>query len=121
MRPIDDNRLAMIDGAKNRDVEMIGLHRFLAALSRRMKELEQLQRLCRWHWVSGRAATTYPKLLTEPDGSQATVVLSLRERHLAEREDHICRFSGPASHELLSEHPLDIGVGRQVRPWSAKN
>jgi hypothetical protein len=38
MHPIDDNRLAMMDGAKNRDVERIGLHRFLAALSRRMKE-----------------------------------------------------------------------------------
>jgi hypothetical protein len=102
MRPIDDNRLAMIDGAKNRDVEKIGLHRFLAALSRRMKELEQLQRLCRWHGVSGRSATTYPKLLTEPDRSQATVVLSLRERQCISQSEKTTFAGFPALYRTNS-------------------
>jgi hypothetical protein len=40
MRAVDDNRLAMMDGAKNRAVEVIGMHRFLAAPSRGLREPE---------------------------------------------------------------------------------
>ena len=84
MRTLDGNTLADIDGAKNRVVEVIGLHRFLAAPKRGFRENKTQTVVYKVGQLAGlgepsrfRPKFAYPKLPTGTGLSQANPTAAL--------------------------------------------